>query len=133
MPLQRKQLALAIEPSSVTAECSIAADNPVARDQHGDVIVTIRCSDRPNGFGLTDRRRYLGVAPRLAKRNLAELAPNHFLESRPRYVDRQLRRRRGTLHRDQRALHQLAQSAVVLDDRRIGKAPYERSFAIVER
>ena len=90
MALGRKQLALTLEATCITAKRAVAADHPMAWDQYGDVIVAIGCSDRAHGLGLTDRRGDLGIASRFSGRDLAQLAPYGFLESGSGDIDREL-------------------------------------------
>src|SRR6185312_8789713 len=80
MTLRCKQLALAIESSCIAPKRSVAADHPVTRDQDSHMIVPVRRSDRANRLGLTDRGGDLRIAPRLADRDLAQLAPDRLLE-----------------------------------------------------
>ena len=91
--LGSEQLALAIEPAGIAAKRSVAADHPMARDQHRDVVVAVGRADRADRLGLADRGRDLGIAAGLAGRDLAELAPDRLLERGPGNVDREVGRR----------------------------------------
>ena len=117
MPLGREQLALAVEPAGIAAERPVAADHAVARDQHRDMIVAIGRADRADRLGLADRRGDLRIAAGLAGGNLAKLAPDRFLEGGAGDVDRQVARRERSLDRHERAFDQVAEPAVILDDR----------------
>jgi hypothetical protein len=90
--LGREQLAFAVEPAGIAAERSVAADDPVARNEHGNVVVAIGSAYGAHGRGLADGGSDLGIAPGLAGRNLAQLAPNRFLEGGAGDVDRKLTR-----------------------------------------
>src|ERR1700757_5283782 len=91
MALGGEQLLLALDAAAVTAERSVAADHPVAGDQHADVIVAVGAADRPHCFRVADRSSDFGIAPGLAGGDLAKLAPDGFLESGSRNVDGKIR------------------------------------------
>ena len=92
MALGRKQLLLPLDSPAIAAERAVAADHSVAGDQHTDVIIAVGGANRPHRFGLTDRRRDLGIAARFACRDLAQLAPHCLLKSSASHIDRQGRR-----------------------------------------
>src|SRR6185295_15266238 len=127
-----EQQALLVEPAGIAAERPVAADHAVARDEHRDMVVAVGRADRSDRGRLADRRRDLGIAAGLARRDLAQLAPHRFLEGGAGDVDRQVGHRRRMLDRRERAFDQLLEAAGVLDDRGLGEQPPQRRLAVVE-
>ena len=115
-PSACKQLLLAIDAAAIAAERTVTADHPVARDQNANMIVAVCGADGANGLGMTDGRSDLGVAARFARGNFPKLAPDGLLEGRTRDVDRKVRRRKWLFDRAERALDQVLQRAVILDE-----------------
>jgi hypothetical protein len=59
----------------------------VTGDEHCNIVRAIGAPRRAHGTGLADRRGDLGIAARLARRDLPKLAPYRFLEGGALYVD----------------------------------------------
>src|SRR6478735_484875 len=132
MTFRCKQLALAVEAAGITAEGAVAPDHTMARNENGDMVVTVRGPHRAHGPRLADGGCDLGVASRLAGRNLPQLAPNRFLEGGAGNVDRQFARSKRLLDRGQCALDQISKSSRIFDDRRLREAVAQRFRIIVE-
>src|SRR5438270_2851565 len=130
--LVRQQFPFPIEPPGIAAERSIAADDTVARDQHCNMVVAVRSPDCPHGLRLPDRGGALGIAAGFADRDLAQLAPDRFLERGSGDVDRKLVCSARALNCLQRSFDQFPQSAGVFDDRSVGEKPAQRIRAVVE-
>src|SRR3546814_2999575 len=75
----------------IAAERAVAAHHPVARDEHRDIVRAIGAPRRAHRPGLADRRGDIGIAARLARRNLAQFAPYRFLEGGALHIDRDMR------------------------------------------
>src|SRR5690625_5769778 len=69
------QIPLSPHPTTVTGQRSVAANNPVTRNNDGNPVAPIGRSHRPNGFQVSDRNRLLFVRSRLAIGNVQELFP----------------------------------------------------------
>src|SRR4029079_10615765 len=82
-----EQFLLALDPPAITAERAVASNHAVAWDQHADMVVAVGGADRADRLGSTDGGCDLGVAASFASRDLAQLAPDRFLEGGARNVD----------------------------------------------
>src|SRR4029078_7918710 len=96
------------------------------------MVVAIRGSDCTDCLGMADRGSNLRVAARFASRNLPQLPPDRLLEGGSGDVDWKVGRREGGFDCLESSSNELAHSAFVLDDGRIGKQPPKRRVAIFE-
>ena len=79
-PSASSSLRLAVEPAAHNRRASVAADHAMAGDQHRDMVVAIGGADCADGSGWPIAASDIGIAARLAERDLAKLAPHRFLE-----------------------------------------------------
>src|SRR5262249_31775929 len=80
---------LPLEAPAIAAEAAVAAHGAVAGDEDRDRVGSAGATHRALGLGRAERRRELGIGPRLAERNLGERLPDAALECRAAYVERQ--------------------------------------------
>src|SRR5207237_4109975 len=100
--------------------------------QDCDMVVAVSRADGTHGARLTNCRGDLGIATGFARRDLAELAPDGFLEGGTSDVDRQLTGGERAFDGCERTVDQVFQAAAILDDRRLWEAPPKGGLVIVE-
>lgn len=111
----------------IAAERAVAAHDAVARDEDRDIVGAVGAARGAHRLGLADRGRDVGVAARLARRYLAQFAPDRFLKGGALHVDRNMvETGRRRLDRIDHLLQQRGEIGTAFDQFGGGEARLER-------